>query len=83
MTIILTIANSMSYYYSDVFNIPLCHIPTALCLFLENVIIIYGVLVVLMNSSNSCIDTDSDGRNQVHDKYYINTCEQQQVVHYS
>ena len=65
------------------FNIPLCHIPTALCLFLGNVIITYGVLVVLMNSSNSCTDTDSDGRNQVHGKYYINTCEQQQVVYNS
>ena len=79
MTIILTMANSMSYYYSDVFNIPLCHMPTTHYLFPGNVIITYGVLVVL---KNSCTDTDSDGRNQVNGKYYINTCSKQQQVVY-
>ena len=39
-------------------------------------------LMECMNNSNSCTDTDSDGRNQVHGKYYINTCSKQQQVVY-
>ena len=81
MTIILTMADLMSYYYSDVFNIPLCHYTLS---FSRKCYYNLWNVIALVNSSNSCTDTNKWRRHQVHGKYYINTCRcKQQVVHYS